>query len=106
MILTYIIDIDETLKLTQGQGQRSKLYKHPCEKIVCAITHERLGFRYPLASSQNAKIFGPLRIFSEIFSNNCETEFLLTVLSFCHLILRQFSADSAPMSSSFASHDV
>ena len=42
MILTYIIDIDETLKLTQGQGQRSMSYRHICEKIVLAITHEHM----------------------------------------------------------------
>ena len=30
MILTYIIDIDETLKLTQGQGQRSRSYQRLC----------------------------------------------------------------------------
>ena len=42
MTLTYIIDTDETLKLTQGQGQRSRSYSHLCEKIVWAITHERM----------------------------------------------------------------
>ena len=43
IILTYIIDIDETLKLTprsSSQGQRSRSYKHLCEKLVWAITHE------------------------------------------------------------------
>ena len=47
MILTYIIDIDRTLKLTQGQayrvkGQRSRSYWRLCKKIVLTITHERI----------------------------------------------------------------
>ena len=42
MILTHMTGIDETLKLTQGQGQRSRSYSHLCEKIVWAITHERM----------------------------------------------------------------
>ena len=45
MILTYIIDIDETLKLnkrSRSQGQRSKSYRYLCEEIVWTITHERI----------------------------------------------------------------
>ena len=43
MILTYIIDIDETLKLTQGQGHKVKGQGHLgiYVKIVLTITHER-----------------------------------------------------------------
>ena len=42
MILTYIIDIDETLKLTQGQGHKVKGQGHIgiYVKIVLALTHE------------------------------------------------------------------
>ena len=45
MILTYIIDIDKTLKLTQGQGHKVKGQGHRAiyvEKIVWAITHVRV----------------------------------------------------------------
>ena len=44
MILTYIIEIDEMLKLTQGQGHKVKGqgHRHLCEKIVLTITHERI----------------------------------------------------------------
>ena len=45
MILTYIIDIDETLKLTQGQGHKVKGQGHIgiyVKKIVFTITHERI----------------------------------------------------------------
>ena len=42
MILTHMIDIDETLKLTQGQGQRSRSYTCLCENIVWAIAHEQM----------------------------------------------------------------
>ena len=44
MILTYVVDIDETLKLTQGQGHKVKGqgHRHLCEKIVVTKTHERL----------------------------------------------------------------
>ena len=45
MILTYIIDIDATLKLTQGQGHKVKGQGHIgiyVKKIVLAITHERI----------------------------------------------------------------
>ena len=45
MILTYIIDIDETLKLTQGQGHKVKGQGHIgiyVKKIVLTITHERI----------------------------------------------------------------
>ena len=36
MILTYIIDIDESIKLTQGQGHKVKGQGHICvnEKLV------------------------------------------------------------------------
>ena len=42
MILTYIIDIDETLKLTQGQGHKVKGQGHIgiYVKIIWALTHE------------------------------------------------------------------
>ena len=45
MILTYIIDIDETLKLTQGQGHKVKGQGHIgvyVNKIVLTITQERI----------------------------------------------------------------
>ena len=48
MILTHIIDIDETLKLTKGQGHKVKGQGQICnyrKKMVLAITHERVvGF--------------------------------------------------------------
>ena len=42
MILTYIIDIDELLELTQGQGHKVKGQGHIgiYVKIIWAITHE------------------------------------------------------------------
>ena len=43
MILTYIIDIDKTLKLTEGQGHRVKGQGHIyvlCKIIVLAVNHE------------------------------------------------------------------
>ena len=42
MILTIVIDIDETFELTKvkAQYQRSRSYRHLCEKIDWAITHE------------------------------------------------------------------
>ena len=46
MILTYIIDIDETLKLTQGQGHKVKGQGHIgiyVKKIVWVIAHERVA---------------------------------------------------------------
>ena len=45
MILTHMIDIDETLKLTQGQGHKVKGEGHIgiyMEKILLAITLERI----------------------------------------------------------------
>ena len=42
MIFTYIIDIDETLKLTQDQGHKVKGQGHiyvVCKILVSAITH-------------------------------------------------------------------
>ena len=60
-----------------------------------------LGFAYPFASSQNAKIFGGLRIFFTIVRTFCESEFSLNVTvldrpqkvrrSFCFAI--RFSSD-------------
>ena len=38
-------DIDERLKLTQGQGHKVKGHghnRHLCEKIVLVISHERV----------------------------------------------------------------
>ena len=45
MILTYIIDIDETLKLTQGQGHKVKGQGHIgiCEEIFWTTTHEHIN---------------------------------------------------------------
>ena len=43
MILTYIIDIDEMLKLTKGQGHKVKGQGHIyvlCKIIVLAVNHE------------------------------------------------------------------
>ena len=45
MILTYIIDIDETVKLTEGQGHKVKGQGHImclCKILVSAINHERM----------------------------------------------------------------
>ena len=44
MILTYIIDIDETFNLTQGQGHKVKDQGHIgiYVKNVLVITHERV----------------------------------------------------------------
>ena len=45
MILTHMIDVDETLKLTQGQGHKVKGQGHIgiyVKKIVWVITHERV----------------------------------------------------------------
>ena len=48
MILTYIIDIDETSKSTQGQGHKVKGQVQTCsieEKLVLSINHEgMIGF--------------------------------------------------------------
>ena len=41
MMLTHMINIDETLKLTQGQGQRSRSNIQLCEKNGLPIKHER-----------------------------------------------------------------
>ena len=42
MILTNIIDIDEQLKFTQGQGHKVKVQGHIgiYVKIIWAVTHE------------------------------------------------------------------
>ena len=45
IILTYIIDIEEMLKLTKGQGHKVKGQGHIyvlCKIIVLAINHERI----------------------------------------------------------------
>ena len=45
MILTYFIDIDETVKLTKGQGHKVKGQGHIyvlCEILVSTINHERM----------------------------------------------------------------
>ena len=71
--------------------------KYSYDSNLADVKFDSLGFRYPLASSQNAKIFGPLRIFFEIVSNNCETEFFAEgpiVLSFDFAaVQRRFRAD-------------
>ena len=43
MTLTYVIDIDEMLRLYEGQGHRVKGQGHTyvlCKNIVLAINHE------------------------------------------------------------------
>ena len=43
MILTYVIDVDETVDLTQGQGHKVKGQGHIyvlCKIIVLAVNHE------------------------------------------------------------------
>ena len=46
MILTHINDIDETLKLTQGQGHKVKdqghICMHLCKILVSAINNKRM----------------------------------------------------------------
>ena len=45
MILTYIIDIDEMLKLSEGQGRKVKGQGHIyvlCKILVSSINHERM----------------------------------------------------------------
>ena len=46
MILTYIIDIDETVKLTQGQGHKVKGQGHICIYVrLSPISEDRDGPR-------------------------------------------------------------
>ena len=40
MILTYVIDVDETVNLIKGQGQRSRSHIHLCKNLILAINHE------------------------------------------------------------------
>ena len=41
MMLTHMIDIDETVKLTQGQGHKVKGHMYVlCKIIVLAVNHE------------------------------------------------------------------
>ena len=44
MILGHMVNIDEMLKLTQGQGHKVKGqgHRHPCEKMVLTTTHESI----------------------------------------------------------------